>query len=271
MKKISVGLLSVLLIFIISGCSLMGFSVDSLKGWTFQYNEGTNDYSLFFGLWDSSENYISADGNIDIRIEDESGNILYQKTKSFSSRDFGTYSSEATGERYLADIRIPKNDVEKGSSTSGKVYLKVYNEDAFEFDEVNCEALYCLPVKDIEMKCNLPVVVDTYTYTGTVESKLNIEEVSVKFDELVSWTTITVKGTKLEGKSSSYDNVNYKIYDLEGFVIDSGSMMLSSLTSGDKFKEEITSYDLVPGEKYNITFESETYDYPDYEDYEFDF
>lgn len=37
---------------LLSGCGSSASRVDTLKSWSFQYNEGTSDYSLYFGLAD---------------------------------------------------------------------------------------------------------------------------------------------------------------------------------------------------------------------------
>ena len=58
---------------------------------------------------------------------------------------------KAAREEYLAEIRIPEEEIKEGSSTNGTVYLTVYIDDILSFDEVNCTALYCLPVSDIEV------------------------------------------------------------------------------------------------------------------------
>lgn len=39
---------------LLSGCGLSASRVETLKSCSFQYNEGTNDYSLFFGLTDKT-------------------------------------------------------------------------------------------------------------------------------------------------------------------------------------------------------------------------
>lgn len=81
MKKISL-IISSMLILLLAGCSSSGNSVETLKGWSFQYNEGTKDYSLFFGLCDKNDNYLSADADVAVRIENENGDIVYEGTTS---------------------------------------------------------------------------------------------------------------------------------------------------------------------------------------------
>ena len=53
----------VLLVMVLSlcGCSVLlddslNDNIETLKGWSFQYNSGTNDYSLFFGLLNEKDN-----------------------------------------------------------------------------------------------------------------------------------------------------------------------------------------------------------------------
>ena len=74
MRKIKTfSLIFVLIVGVLCGCSVgsVEFNVETLKGWSFQFNEGTNDYSLFFGLLDKNGNYLSADGSVDILIVNE--------------------------------------------------------------------------------------------------------------------------------------------------------------------------------------------------------
>ena len=84
-------------------------NIETLKGWSFQYNQRTNDYSLFFGLLDGGDEEVSANVDVDIRIVNDSGEEVYSATNSVTGDDFGYYESAAAGERYLANVRIPAN------------------------------------------------------------------------------------------------------------------------------------------------------------------
>ena len=53
---------------LLSGCGSSASRVETLKSWSFQYNEGTSDYSLFFGLADKNDKPLSAGVDVDIRI-----------------------------------------------------------------------------------------------------------------------------------------------------------------------------------------------------------
>ena len=67
---------------------------------------------------------------------------------------------------------------------------------------------------------------------------------------------ITLLGEKVYGKDSSgiaCDVIDYKLYDSEGYSIDSGSVFLDSLREGEKFKDSsIVIYDITPGETYGL-------------------
>lgn len=120
---------------LLSGCGSSASRVETLKSWSFQYNEGTSDYSLFFGLADKNDKSLSADVDVDIRIVNDADEEVYTGTKSVSPDDFSYYSSQAAGEQYLANVRIPASEIKAGTSASGKVYFTVYKENAVQFDK----------------------------------------------------------------------------------------------------------------------------------------
>lgn len=263
MKKISLILVFVLILQL-CGCGL-GTTlphIQTLKGWYFQYNQGTNDYSIFFGLLTKSDRYVSADVNVDVRIVNDDGTEVYKATHAVTKDDFDHYTSQIAGEEYLANLRIPASALTPGTSASGTVYLTVYKDD-LRFDEVNCTAYFCLPVLDIQVVADgLPVELDVKEYDGRVSSKIRVEEVTYTYDkEYTSTLLIAVAGTKTYGgTNSSYDTIGYKIYDSEGYVVHSGTLFLSNLSEGDRFRDEtIMVFDVTPGETYTIRFSEDSW------------
>jgi len=113
-----------LLVVWLCGCSSSP-SIETLNNWSFQYNEGTDDYSLFFELRDKSDNSISADIDVDIRIVNDKNEEVFNGKRSVSPNDFGYYTNQVKGEQYLANIRIPASEITPGSDLNGKVYLTV--------------------------------------------------------------------------------------------------------------------------------------------------
>ncbi len=262
MKKVIATIL-VVCILSLCGCSLLPTSlvgsndIETLKGWSFQYNSKTNDYSLFFGLLNSNDKYIASDVDVDIRIVNDADEEVYSATKSVTANDFGYYESQIAGEQYLANLRISASDIKEGKSSNGTVYLTVYKDDTIRFDEVNCSALYCLPVADIQLTAkDLPVELKVRGYDGSTESVLKITDVSYVYEkEYTSQLKITFFGQKTYGNSSSYDIISYKLYDSNGYLIDSSNVYLNSLDEGDKFKDDsIVVYDITPGENYTLQF-----------------
>lgn len=238
-------------------------TIKTLSGWSFQYNEGTDDYSLFFGLLDADGTAVAADVKVDIRIVNDENQELFTGTLTVSSDDFGYYTSQAAGEQYLADVRIPASEIVKGKSDSGKVYLKVYQDKGVRFDEVNCDALLCLPVQDIQVTFDpFPLNITTQDYFGNPASVLQIQNAEYKFDSSYSsLLSVTIFGEKIRGSSSDrYDVISYKLYDSSGYQVESGNIYLSSLNPGDKFRDDsVIIYNITPGESY--TFQLTAYSY----------
>ena len=241
---------------LLSGCGLSASRVETLKSCSFQYNEGTNDYSLFFGLTDKNDKFLSAGVDVDIRIVNDKNEEVYTGTKSVSPVDFGCYTSRAAGEQYLANVRIPAAEIRAGKSESGKVYFTVYKENAVQFDEVNCDALYCLPIEDVQVTFDsFPLDLKMKDFMGGTASVIQIQGAEFKFDkDYIPKLTVTITGEKKSGsRDSGYDMISYKLYDSAGYLVDSGNIYLSSLSAGDKFKDNsVVIYDITPGESYTF-------------------
>ena len=241
---------------LLSGCGSSASRVETLKSWSFQYNEGTSDYSLFFGLADKNDKSLSADVDVDIRIVNDADEEVYTGTKSVSPDDFSYYTSQAAGEQYLANVRIPAAEIKAGKSASGKIYFTVYKENAVQFDEVNCDALYCLPIEDVQVTFDsFPLDLKVKDFMGSTASVIQIQGAEFKFDKDYSpQLTIAITGEKKSGNSDSgYDMISYKLYDSAGYLVGSGNIYLSSLSAGDKFKDDsVVIYDITPGESYTF-------------------
>ena len=239
-----------------SGCGSSASRVETLKSWSFQYNEGTNDYSLFFGLADKNDKPLSAGVDVDIRIVNDENEEVYTGTKSVSPDDFGCYTSRAAGGQYLANVRIPAAEIRAGKSESGKVYFTVYKGNTIRFDEANCDALYCLPIEEVQVTFDsFPLDLKMKDFMGGTASVIQIQGAEFKFDkDYIPKLTVTITGEKKSGsRDSGYDMISYKLYDSAGYLVDSGNIYLSSLSAGDKFKDNsVVIYDITPGESYTF-------------------
>lgn len=266
MRKIIATLL-IIMLFSLCACSVSPSFVESnnietLKGWSFQYNSGTKDYSLFFGLLNNHEKYISAEVNVDIRIVNDKDEEVYSATKTVTTENFGSYESKAAGEHYLANVRIAASEIKEGKSGSGTVYLTVYKDDTVRFDEVNCSALYCLPIADIQVTAeDLPAELQVKDYDGSTKSIIKVTDMEYTYEkEYLSQLKIRISGEKTYGNSSNYDIIVCKIYDSGGYLIESSMVYLDSLSEGDKFRDDsVVIYDIIPGETYTVQFEEYTW------------
>lgn len=230
--------------------------IETLKNWSFQFNEGTNDYSIFFGLLNKDDEYISGNVDIDIRIVNDNDEEVYKGTKSVSKNDFSYYTSQAAGEQYLANVRIPASEIAPGKSANGTVFMTIYKADLVDFGEVNCSALYCLPIKDVQVAFDsFPLDLKVTGYDKTTESIIQINDVSYIFEkDYLPQLKIIISGEKIYGNNNSgYDIISYKLYDSEGYLVNTNNIFLNSLSQGDKFKNDSTViYDIVPGESYTL-------------------
>ena len=241
---------------LLNGCGSSASYIETLNSWSFQYNEGTNDYSLFFGLADKNDSPLSADVSIDIRIVNDENEEVYAETRSVSTDDFGYYSSEIEEDQYLANVKIPADKIQEGKSSSGKVYLTVYKEDVIQFDEVSCDALFCLPVKDIKVTFDaFPLDLRVKDFFGGTASVIQIQGAEYKYNKgYLSQLNITITGEKKIGSDNLVsDTISYKLFDGDGYLVDSGQIYLTSLEAGDKFKDDsVVIYDVTPGESYTF-------------------
>ena len=262
-KKISLLMvaLSVLLLTACAGGSAR--NVETLKNWSFQDNQGTNDYSLFFALADKNGKHMAAEVDVDIRIVNKNEETVYEETKNVTEDDFGYYSRKDEEAVLMAEVRIPANEIQPGSSTEGTVYFTVYKGDYLGFDECNAPAIYCLPVKEITVQAEgLPQEVAVKDYMGKRSAVLRIDSVTCKTEDSLSGDSVTLEiaGQKLSGGESMFDSFGYKVYDSTGYMVESGTVVLQSLSAGDKFKDNsILLFDLTPGECYQIKFEPSKY------------
>ena len=219
MKRMLVLLLIALQISL-GGCSLAIDSVsadniETLKGWSFQYNSGTNDYSLFFGLLDEHDEYISAEVNVDIRIVNDRGEEVYSETQSVSKRDFGTYESQASGKQFLANIRISTDDIRKGKSNNGTVYLTVYKDDTVRLGSSTTGILMT--------SSSLRALPDGYSYMGSYNGKdyayYSEGNIIKVYDKLANVVNDSVLDLASQTSNAYLGNNGYGfVYDIAGNI-----------------------------------------------------
>lgn len=262
-RKITIPIL-ILALISLSGCSLLSY-VNRLSNWSFQENQGTNDYSLFFCLEDNRDQLVSAKCVADITIINDNNETVYSGKKEVNESDWGNYSNVISGSKYMANVRIKKDELKPGTSSSGTVYFTIEGED-FSFDTANCPVNYCLPLKEITLEIpQLPIDLYHYDFNGKADGKYTITNVTFSYDlsSYSNYMEFTVYGQKLEGSSEIYasDSINYKLYDSAGYVVDSGTIYFDrGVDVGDKFKAtSYGTYGIVPGENYSLVLTDYTW------------
>ena len=113
-----------------------------------------------------------------------------------------------------------------------------------------------MPIEDVQVTFDsFPLDLKVKDFMGSTASVIQIQGAEFKFDKDYSpQLTITITGEKKSGSSDSgYDRISYKLYDSAGYLVDSGNIYLSSLSAGDKFKDDsVVIYDVTPGESYTF-------------------
>lgn len=236
-------------------CACTPSRAETLEDWSFQYDETSETYSLFFALCDSAGRNISADAQVDVRIVNGDEETVYTGSHDIHAEDFGLYTNQSEGERLLANVKIPASDISQGTSSEGTVFFTV-SGSSFAFDECSIEILDDLPLKAIDIRTDqLPVELNIQDYGSASHSTIRIDEVSAIQDEyLPDQAVIVLQGEKIHG-NGTYDSFDYKLCDSDEQLVDNGIVMLSGLSEGERFEDDsLMLFDLVPGERYTLRF-----------------
>ncbi len=88
-----------------------------------------------------------------------------------------------------------------------------------------------------------------YSDEGNVFDTVIIESISTQIDSY-GYLKATMSGTNYT--SSGIMFIDYKLYDSDGYVIESGAFITQSLGSKDKFKVETSICKIDPNEQYTL-------------------
>lgn len=226
-----------------------------------QYNEAENKYIVFFGLKNAEENYVSSSGNAEIIVTDNSDTVIYEREKSFSSKDFSNWTNRYwDSSRYLCGLYIDREELAGAASSSGKLSLKVTLDDGTWFD---AEILSISDLPPISVKIIMPEIPCTYldtrfsSYTSSVEVTKLTFSTEVHHDATATLSVevlIKLLDKTNEKNESSTVCVGYKLYDSDGVVVDSGHIYSNPIAIGEASKDSFSIYDLDPRETYKLVF-----------------
>lgn len=217
------------------------------------------EYTLLFSFYDEDEKELWLNCSVDITIKNGDENV-YSATKTITEDDF-SYWENFIGERsYCASITINKNDIQKGSSSDGKVFFDVTGNEfgykIFEKYEFNISELPRITSVD-KSSVTLPptpITLNDYTWNGDVNSTIKIDNIEPKLEESFDDSlniTLVFSGSKTFGEyGCTY--FNCRLINEEGFVVDSSVIFTKELNVGDKFNTlECCFYGISEG-KYTV-------------------
>lgn len=209
---------------------------------TIYHRDEKSQFELHFQFKDASETPIAAPCVVEVRIVNDNNETVYSAIKVVNSSDFSTWTYGNGTERFQATIYIKDSEITPGKSSKGTVYFTVYNEGYFSFDESDVSISDDLPVESVSVSLpNLPQTISYYGYSGTKYSSCKVTNITyeVSDDDLYLYFTVEKTYDKEGSGHSDSCKVGWKLYDSEGYVVDSGTFYSDSIKVGEKVKGSI--------------------------------
>ena len=216
--------------------------------------EDEKQFRLMFSLKDSSEKYLKVPVIVEIKIENDNGEVVYNATKIVKASDYGGWTNAYGKEWTAAAIYIKYSEIASGTTEGGKVTFTVYN-DYVSFDPTTLTIYDNLPLKPTTIILpTLPDTIHRYNWDDRIDSSCKITNITYEIsgDDLYLYFT-GEKTYDAEGnKYSQSCVVGWKLYDADGYVVDSGTFYSPNMAVGEKFKNEKEyAWDvIIPGETY---------------------
>lgn len=238
----------------------------------FFYYEDYNKFVLVFELADEEEVAMTSNGTVEIKIVNNDGVIVYEKTHTFTESNFEEWTYDNTIDKFLASIYIDPSSIASGTASEGTVYFTVYGDDYY-FDESTL-TVYDLPVKPINIQLpSLPFTVSDYGYSSNIQTTLRID--SITYEKIYEDSLyIYFSGEKIYdvdgNNSNSWTSFEWKLYDSGDYLIDYGTFYTDNIAVGDKFKNKyaFVADGIKAGENYRLVIvgaiESEKIEYDSY-------
>ncbi len=220
-----------------------------------EYNDNKEEFTISFCFKDydakyENASYVMAPGYADIRIVNDDGETVYSATKQFSVNDF-----KVSGSQYTMQIKIKADEITGGYTTYGDIYVKVYNPGYYNFNEYS-HSVYKLPLaKTTVILPELPITLSEYDYNGKRESSFKITDITYETSGDTLYLYFAGEKTydeKGSGQSRSCQ-ISWKLYDMEGYVVDSGTVYTVGVAMGEKFRnEKAYVWDIEVGQTYRL-------------------
>lgn len=233
--------------------------VTYLKQQNIMYDDVEEAFEIRFALFDDRDKAMSAPGTAKVKITDDDGNVVYDKTLRFSTNDF-FYGTDMFGqEHFLCRIYVPLADVGEGTNTIGTMSVTISGSDySFEsfsdkvYDIPQKKSALIIPETPIKLSYNY---FDVYTIIGTItDITYEISDYDIELTYALSIDDIQY----IEYYDHVYFEWSYELTDSNGYLIDSGTHSSGAPARvGDKIKvKENIWISLDPLETYTLTIES---------------
>lgn len=224
----------------------------SNQGVFFYINE--NLHRFLFTFENDAGKEIAHDATVEVRIVNDDGVSVFQKTYGVTESNFSMWGTDAQGRNLSVPIVIPNDEIEPGFNSKGKLYYRI-TAGSSRWDELNL-LIDNLPI-DISFDLpTTPLTVNRNLSSGTRSYSVKITNINYEY-ALRSNGNINLKflfdGEKIYDRNGdnhfSAARVRFILYDDEGFSVESGSFLTASLSVNDKFRnvESFTIFDLKPG------------------------
>ena len=215
-----------------------------------------NKFRLMFSLKDGNEDWLKVPVIVTMKITNDNGEVVYNKTKIVKVSDYSTWTNNSGKEWVAAAIYIPYTDIIPGTTTAGNISFEVYN-DYVSFDTSTLTISRGLPLKSSKINVpSVPKVIHNYGYSDSIKSSVKITSVTYKVsgDDLYIYFAGEKTYDKEGNNYSRTCEVGWKLYDSEGYIVDSGTFYSPGIAVGEKFRdEEEIAWDVIkPGKSYRL-------------------
>ncbi|MDY4875061.1 MAG: hypothetical protein SO389_00300, partial [Eubacterium sp.] len=110
-----------------NGSYVPGSYIEYMADKSVEYSPADNEFRVFFSLQlKDGKTRVATDGKIMININNDKKQSVYDDTIEFSKKDFGEWTWQYSGTKYVCCIRIPVSKIQKGLSKKGTLDFKVY-------------------------------------------------------------------------------------------------------------------------------------------------
>ena len=225
------------------------------------YSEEDDSRIFRFGLRDFTSQFVAVPVLLEVKVVNVHGNTIYEKTKSISPNAF--YKNSA-GE-YIADgIQLFDSGVDPDGSlavgTASSVFYRIFQPGYWDFcGEIPVDHL---PYTDYLLEIpERPFALYSNSSDGSIEAVIRIDkadyEVSDPRDEETK-IKIFLSGEMVYVSDGPHISrqvpIIWKLYDAEGYVVESGTAYSNLTEEGEKFKNTIILGDSFKPGSYALIF-----------------